>query len=122
MTTPTDLATTARLLGDPARAAMVLALMGGTALSAGELARLAGITAATASGHLKQLVAGGHATGSRLERHAHCASDALGNRPFAESRPRVRQAAGLNPSVVEQRSDEPTVLSAAEMKRHRPAV
>lgn len=59
MTTPSDLATTARLIGDPARAAMVLALMGGTALSAGELARIAGITAATASGHLKQLVAGG---------------------------------------------------------------
>jgi DNA-binding transcriptional ArsR family regulator len=59
MTTPTDLAAAARLLGDPARAAMVISLMGGSALAAGELAKVAGITAATASGHLKQLVGGG---------------------------------------------------------------
>lgn len=59
MTTPTDLAAMARLLGDPARSAMVVALMGGSALAAGELARIAGITPATASGHLRQLVGGG---------------------------------------------------------------
>lgn len=59
MTTPTDLAAMARLLGDPARSAMMVALMGGSALAAGELARIGGITPATASGHLRQLVSGG---------------------------------------------------------------
>lgn len=50
-----DLAATARLIGEPARAAMLDALVGGTPLAAGELARAAGITAATASGHLAKL-------------------------------------------------------------------
>lgn len=46
----------ARLIGDAARANMLLALMGGQALAAGELALSAGITAQTASGHLAKLV------------------------------------------------------------------
>lgn len=46
----------ARLIGDAARANMLLALMGGQALAAGELALRAGITAQTASGHLAKLV------------------------------------------------------------------
>ena len=54
-----DLARLAALIGDPARAAMLSALMGGRALAAGELAREAGVTAQTASGHLAQLAEGG---------------------------------------------------------------
>lgn len=54
-----DLARAAALIGDPARAAMLSALMGGLALSAGELAREAGVTPQTASGHLSRLVDGG---------------------------------------------------------------
>lgn len=53
--TEVDLAGTARLIGDPARATMLDALMGTAALAAGELARAAGVTAATASGHLAKL-------------------------------------------------------------------
>jgi DNA-binding transcriptional ArsR family regulator len=53
--TDVDLASTARLIGEPARAAMLDSLMTGTALAAGELARAAGVTAATASGHLAKL-------------------------------------------------------------------
>lgn len=45
-------------MGDPARAAMVTALMGGKALTAGELATVAGISRATASAHIKKLVDG----------------------------------------------------------------
>src|SRR5215467_9791273 len=45
-------ATVAALSGDPARAAMLQALMDGRALTASELARVAGITPQTASGHL----------------------------------------------------------------------
>ena len=42
-------------MGDAARANMLAALMGGQALTAGELARHAGVTAQTTSGHLAKL-------------------------------------------------------------------
>lgn len=45
----------AALIGDPARANIILALMGGHALTAGELARSAGVTPQTTSGHLAKL-------------------------------------------------------------------
>lgn len=54
-----DIASLAALLGDPARAAMLTALMGGQALTAGELAAEAGITAQTASAHLARLAGAG---------------------------------------------------------------
>ena len=54
-----DIAHIAALIGDPARANMLTALMGGRALTAGELAAEAGITAQTASSHLARLVDGG---------------------------------------------------------------
>jgi DNA-binding transcriptional ArsR family regulator len=47
------------LIGDPGRANMLTSLMSGQALTASELAREAGIVAATASGHLKRLLEGG---------------------------------------------------------------
>jgi DNA-binding transcriptional ArsR family regulator len=55
----TDFAAVAGLLGHPARSAMVDALLGGEALTAGELARAAGVSAPTASEHLARLVGGG---------------------------------------------------------------
>jgi len=48
-------AAVASLVGDPARAGMLHALMDGRALTASELARVAGITAQTASGHLARM-------------------------------------------------------------------
>jgi DNA-binding transcriptional ArsR family regulator len=45
----------ALLIGEPARTAMLAALMDGRALTAAELAGVAGITPQTASGHLAQL-------------------------------------------------------------------
>lgn len=54
-----DIALVAALIGDPARANMLTALLGGGALTAGELARHAGITAQTASSHLARLRDGG---------------------------------------------------------------
>lgn len=51
------IATLAALLGDPARANMVSALMDGRALTATELALSAGVTPQTASAHLARLVA-----------------------------------------------------------------
>lgn len=54
-----QLAELASLLAEPARAAMVLALVDGTSRPSGELARAAGVGAATASAHLKRLLDGG---------------------------------------------------------------
>jgi DNA-binding transcriptional ArsR family regulator len=66
-----DIATIASLLGDPGRANMLTALMGGQALTAGELAREAGVTAQTASSHLAKLQAGGLLVGRRQGRHSY---------------------------------------------------
>ena len=49
------LAEIAALVGDPARANILTALLGGRALTAGELAYAAGVTPQTASGHLAKL-------------------------------------------------------------------
>jgi len=68
-----DIAVIAALLGDPARANMVTALSGGQALTAGELAREAGVTAQTASSHLAKLAAGGLIEGRKQGRHVYYA-------------------------------------------------
>lgn len=68
-----DIARTAALLGDPARANMLSALMGGVALTAGELAQEGGVTAQTASAHLARLVEGGLIAVRRQGRHAYFA-------------------------------------------------
>jgi DNA-binding transcriptional ArsR family regulator len=54
-----QLAELGSLLAEPARAAILLALMDGTMRPAGELASIAGVSAATASAHLKRLLDGG---------------------------------------------------------------
>ncbi|WP_431303086.1 ArsR/SmtB family transcription factor [Sediminicoccus sp. BL-A-41-H5] len=54
-----NLASIAALIGDPSRAAMLQALLPGEALTAGELARVANIGAAAASGQLKALAEAG---------------------------------------------------------------
>ncbi|HEV7267514.1 MAG TPA: helix-turn-helix transcriptional regulator [Falsiroseomonas sp.] len=69
MPTPAALAETAALIGDPARAAMLAALLDGRALTAGELAAAAGITPQTASGHLARLAAGGLLAMEKQGRH-----------------------------------------------------
>jgi len=53
-----DLAGLAALIGDPARARMLTAVMSGKALTATELALEAGVAASTASTHLAKLTAG----------------------------------------------------------------
>jgi len=68
-----DIATIGALLGDPARANMLTALLAGQALTAGELAREAGVTAQTASSHLARLEAGGLLTQKKQGRHRYFA-------------------------------------------------
>jgi len=54
-----NLARIGALIGDPGRASMLAALLGGRALTATELAAHAGVSPQTASGHLAKLVAAG---------------------------------------------------------------
>ncbi|RVA41817.1 winged helix-turn-helix domain-containing protein [Mesorhizobium sp. M7A.F.Ca.CA.004.10.1.1] len=64
-----DIASIASLVGDPARANMLNALMGGTALTASELALEAGVSLPTASSHLGKLMEGGLLTVASQGRH-----------------------------------------------------
>jgi DNA-binding transcriptional ArsR family regulator len=54
-----DIATVASAMGHPARGAMLQALLGGRALTATELARVARVAPATASAHLARLTGAG---------------------------------------------------------------
>jgi DNA-binding transcriptional ArsR family regulator len=63
------MAETAALVGDPARASMLMTLMDGRALTASELARAAGVTPQTASGHLARLCTAGLLSIQRQGRH-----------------------------------------------------
>lgn len=67
-------AETAALVGDPARANMLAALMDGRALTATELAGTAGIAPQTASGHLARLTAAGLLAMERQGRHRYTGS------------------------------------------------
>ena len=64
-----DIARTASLIGDPARANILTALLSGKALTPSELAREAGVTAQTASSHLAKLESGGLTATRRQGRH-----------------------------------------------------
>ncbi len=68
-----DIATIGALLGDPARANMLTALLAGQAFTAGELAREAGVTAQTASSHLSRLETGGLLIQRKQGRHRYYA-------------------------------------------------
>src|SRR5258705_3494992 len=67
--TDVDLAFIARLVGDPSRATILTALLDGRALTAGELARSAGIGAPAASAHLAKLHDGGLVAMAAQGRH-----------------------------------------------------
>ena len=64
-----DIARIGALMGDPARANILSALLSGKALTATELATEAGITGQTASSHLKKLMEGGLLTQAKQGRH-----------------------------------------------------
>jgi DNA-binding transcriptional ArsR family regulator len=72
-----DISRIAALIGDGARANILVALMGGRALTATELAAVAGVTAQTASSHLAKLTDGGLTVVRQQGRHRYFAlSDA----------------------------------------------
>lgn len=63
------IASVAALLGDPARANILTALIDGRALTVSELARAAGVTIQTASGHLAKLADAHLLVGEKQGRH-----------------------------------------------------
>ncbi len=63
------MAEVAALVGDPARANMLCALLGGRALTAGELAYAAGVSPQTTSGHLGKLSAARIVVSMKQGRH-----------------------------------------------------
>ena len=64
-----DISQIAALIGNPANANMLMALMAGSALTATELAQEAGLMLSTASGHLARLEKAGLVTITRQGRH-----------------------------------------------------
>ena len=77
-----DIAPVAALMGEPARAAVLMALIDGRALAASTLAAEAGVAASTLSAHLARLVDGGLVTVEASGRH----------RYFRITRPEVADA------------------------------
>ncbi|TWF57189.1 ArsR/SmtB family transcription factor [Neorhizobium alkalisoli] len=68
-----DIARIGTLIGDPARANMLTALMAGKALTATELSQAAGVTLQTASAHLSKLEDGGLIAQRKQGRHRYFA-------------------------------------------------
>jgi DNA-binding transcriptional ArsR family regulator len=64
-----DISIVAAMMGDTARANILMALMSGLSLTVAELAQEAGITSSTASGHLSKLEANGLVAGERQGRY-----------------------------------------------------
>jgi DNA-binding transcriptional ArsR family regulator len=64
-----DFSRVAALFGEPSRSAILTVLLDGRAVSAGELARAAGVAPTAASGHLAKLVGGGLVAVSVEGRH-----------------------------------------------------
>lgn len=76
-----DIARLGALIGDPARANMLTALMSGKALTATELATEAGITLQTTSSHLKKLQDGNLVVHTKQGRHRYfrLSDDSIGS-------------------------------------------
>ena len=96
-----DIARIAALIGDPARANILIALMSGKALTATELAQEAGVTAQTASSHLAKLDEGGLVCQRKEGRHKYftLSGDAAANvlellMGFAASKGQLRTRTG----------------------------
>jgi len=91
------IASAAFLIGDPTRAAMLMALYDAGALPAGELARAAGVSAQTASTHLAKLLAGGLLACETQGRHRYYrladaqVAQALEHLAVLDSQPEIRR-------------------------------
>jgi DNA-binding transcriptional ArsR family regulator len=88
-----NVAPVAALMADSARAAMLITLLDDRPLAAGELARVAGVTPATASAHLARLLHGGLVVAQRQGRHRYYR---LAGHDVAQA---IEALAHLSPSV-----------------------
>src|SRR4051794_36725421 len=97
MTTPAAFASLAALMGEPARAAMLQALLGGDALTAAELARVAAGGAPAASAHRARLAEDALVAVHRQGRHRY---DRLASEEVAAA---IETLGGLAASVAPPR-------------------
>lgn len=101
-----ELSETAYLMADAGRAAILLSLMGGVALPAGELANIANVSPQTASGHLAKLIRGGLLAVERQGRHRYYripnveVADAIESLLVLTSRPRSGRKSAHNVRVT----------------------
>jgi DNA-binding transcriptional ArsR family regulator len=111
VTADLELGRVARLIGEPARAAMLVALLSGEALAAGELARVAAVAPATASDHLARLREGGLVEMVPSGRH----------RYYRLAGPRVGHALEALSLVVPPAADQPvrSLRAARTVEAHR---
>jgi DNA-binding transcriptional ArsR family regulator len=100
-----DIAAVGAALADQSRAAMLLALLGGEAITAGELARIAGRSPSGASGHLRALRDAGLVV----------AEDAGRNRFFRLAGPEIADALEMLARVAPRRA--PRTLRQSEAAR-----
>jgi DNA-binding transcriptional ArsR family regulator len=111
MLTNLDMAQIAALIGDPARANILAALMDGRALTATELAYAAGVSPQTTSGHLSKLTEGGLLGMVKQGRHRYyrLASPQIGRMlegimAVASDSPRRRPTGPLDAAMRQARS------------------
>ncbi len=97
------------LIGEPARAAILVALLDGRDRTAGELAQTAGISAQSASAHLSKLVDGG-----LLKSRSHGR-----NRYYGITRPEVVHALEALGSIATLPLPASAIRSREDMEMHR---
>jgi DNA-binding transcriptional ArsR family regulator len=105
-----DIAPVAALLADPARAAILTALLDGPALAAGELSRIAGVSAATTSSHLARLLDGGLVKVTQQGRHRYYR---LAGHEVAEVIEMISQISPVRPVRSLRQSREAAALAEA---------
>ncbi|MBL1242097.1 MAG: winged helix-turn-helix transcriptional regulator [OCS116 cluster bacterium] len=111
-----DISSTAALIGDPARANILTALISGCALTATELATEAGVTKQTTSSHLAKLVEGGFLSVEKQGRHKYYR---LANHEIAELLESLANvAADIAPTRVRTGPKEPALRKARRCYDH----
>jgi DNA-binding transcriptional ArsR family regulator len=110
MTRDRDFTALGRALSTPARSTFLNLLMDGTRRPAGELARAAGVSASTASGHLSVLVDAGLVTCETRGRHRYYA---LAGREVAHALESLGMVADAAPVSGYRRSRRAEYLAAA---------
>jgi DNA-binding transcriptional ArsR family regulator len=105
-----DIAAIGALLADDARASMVLTLLGGEAIPAGELARRAGVSPSGASAHLRRLREGGLITQESVGRHRYFR---LASPELAEALESLARVAPIRPASSFRESEGTRALKHA---------